>query len=172
MSIQYQLIRSSRRTLAIQITLDARVVVRAPKRAPQAYIDAFVASRESWIAEHLLKQQTRLAAHPEPTPEEVEALRRRAKAELPPLIAHWAQIMGVTPTGFRVTSARTRFGSCSGKDSLNFSLYLMQYPPAAIEAVVVHELSHIRHKNHSQAFYAEVLHYLPDYWDREKLLKQ
>ena len=172
MNSSYELIRSSRRTLAIQITRDGRVVIRAPRKAPLAYIEAFVDSRQGWIAEHLQKQRARAAAHPEPAPEEIEALRRRAKAELPPLVARWARAMGVTPTGFRVTSARTRFGSCSGKDSLNFSLYLMQYPPAAIEAVVVHELAHIRHKNHSQAFYAEVLRYLPDYWEREKLLKQ
>ena len=172
MNPDYELIRSNRRTLAIQITRDGRVVVRAPRRAPLAYIEAFVTSRQSWITEHLQKQRARAAAHPEPTPEEMDALRRRAKAELPPLVAHWAQVMAVQPTGLRVTSARTRFGSCSGKNSLNFSLFLMQYPPAAIEAVVVHELAHIRHKNHSQAFYAEVLRYLPDYWKREKLLKQ
>lgn len=171
MSLPYELVRSDRRTLAIQITRDARVVVRAPRRTSQKYIEAFVASRENWISTHLQRQRQRAAARPEHTPEEIEALRRRAKAELPPLIADWAKRMGVQPTGFRVTSARTRFGSCSGKNSLNFSLFLMDYPPAAIEAVVVHELAHIRHKDHSKAFYAEVERFLPDYRAREKLLK-
>lgn len=172
MNLPYELVRSDRRTLAIQITRDARVVVRAPHRTPQKYIEAFVASRADWISEHLARQRQRAAARPEHTPAEMEALRHRAKAELPPLIAYWAKRMGVQPTGFRVTSARTRFGSCSGKNSLNFSLFLMDYPPAAIEAVVVHELAHIRHKDHSKAFYAEVEHFLPDYRAREQLLKQ
>ncbi len=87
------------------------------------------------------------------------------------MVRHWAQEMGVTPTGLKITSARTRFGSCSGKNSLCFSLYLMEYPPEAIEAVVVHELAHIRHKNHGSDFYTLVRQYLPDYDARIKLLK-
>ena len=79
--------------------------------------------------------------------------------------------MGLAPTAVKITSARTRFGSCSSKNSLCFSLYLMQYPPEAIDAVVVHELCHMRHRNHSPAFYAEVERWLPDYREREKLLK-
>ena len=71
----------------------------------------------------------------------------------------------------KITSARTRFGSCSSKGSVCFSLYLMRYPAAAIDAVVVHELSHLRHHDHSPAFYAEVERWLPDYREREKLLK-
>jgi predicted metal-dependent hydrolase len=80
--------------------------------------------------------------------------------------------MGVAPTGVKITSARTRFGSCSGKNSLCFSLYLMEYPEDAIDAVVVHELAHIRHKDHSPAFYAEVERWMSDYRQRAKLLKQ
>ena len=79
--------------------------------------------------------------------------------------------MGVTPTGVKITAARSRFGSCSGKNSLCFSLYLMEYPEEAAEAVVVHELAHIRHHDHSPAFYAEVAKVLPDYKERMKLLK-
>ena len=96
---------------------------------------------------------------------------QQAKAQLPDMVRHWAQEMGVTPTGLKITSARTRFGSCSGKNSLCFSLYLMEYPPEAIEAVVVHELAHIRHKNHGSDFYTLVRQYLPDYDRQIKLLK-
>ena len=168
----YKLVRSARRTLAIQITPDGRVVVRAPFHMPQTAIDRFVASRKDWICTHVQRQAERLAAHPPHTEEEIAALRRRAKEMLPPLVDHWARQMGVSPTAVRITSARTRFGSCSGKDALSFSLYLMDYPPDAIEAVVVHELAHIRHKNHSPAFYAEVERYLPDYRRRAALLKE
>lgn len=68
-----------------------------------------------------------------------------------------------SPAGITITAARTRFGSCSGKNRLSFSLYLMAYPEAAIEYVVVHELAHIRHHDHSPAFYREVEAYLPDW---------
>ena len=79
--------------------------------------------------------------------------------------------MGVTPTGFRVTTAKTRYGSCSAKNSLCFSCFLMNSPEDAIELVVVHELCHIRVKNHGPAFYSLLEHYLPDYRERKQHLR-
>ena len=169
--MDYTLIRSSRRTMALEITRDGRLLVRAPQRAPQAVIDRFVASHADWIAAHLEKQRQRAQAHPPLTEDELAALRQKARDILPGRVAHYAEWMGVTPTGIKITGAKTRFGSCSAKNSLCFSLYLMAYPDAAIDYVVVHELAHIRHKNHSPAFYAEVARVMPDYKERRKLLK-
>lgn len=168
----YILIRSRRRTLAIEVTREGQVVVRAPLRSAKKDIDAFVESRRQWIDTALQRQKERLAAHPPLTAAEVEALRQRAKADIPPRVSFWAARMGLQPAAVKITSARTRFGSCSSKDHLCFSLYLMQYPPEAIDAVVVHELCHMRHRDHSGAFYAEVQRWLPDYREREKLLRQ
>lgn len=169
--MDYTLIRSSRRTMALEITRDGRLLVRAPQRASQAVIDRFVASHADWIAAHLEKQRQRAQAHPPLTEDELAALRQKARDILPGRVAHYAEWMGVTPTGIKITGAKTRFGSCSAKNSLCFSLYLMAYPDAAIDYVVVHELAHIRHKNHSPAFYAEVAKVMPDYRERRKLLK-
>ena len=169
----FELIRSRRKTLALEITKDCRVLVRAPRTLSRERIDAFVASHQDWIARHLERQRLRAAsAPPAPTPAEIEALKARARAVLPPKIAYWSEKMGVTPTGFRVTSARTRYGSCSGKNSLCFSLYLMEYPEEAAEAVVVHELAHRKEMNHSRKFWAEVKNVLPDYEKRRKWLKE
>ena len=95
-----------------------------------------------------------------------------AESRLPALVSRWAAEMCVIPCGIRVTAARTRFGSCSAKGRLCFSLYLMAYPDAAIEYVVVHELAHLRHHDHSPAFYAEVERYLPDWRQRRELLRR
>ena len=170
--MEYTLVRSGRKTLAIEVTREARIVVRAPLRCPQPRIDAFVESRRAWIEADLTRQKERLASHPPLTDAEVEALRQKAKAYLPGRVAYWAARMGLAPAAVKITAARTRFGSCSSQNTLCFSLYLMQYPPEAIEAVVVHELCHMRQRNHSPAFYAEVARWLPDYREREKLLKQ
>ena len=169
--MEYTVLRSRRCTMALQVTREAQVVVRVPLYAAEADIRRFVQAHEDWLSRQLERQRERLAAHPPRSPEEQETLRRQAKAQLPDMVRHWAQQMGVTPTGLKITSARTRFGSCSGKNGLCFSLYLMEYPPEAIEAVVVHELAHIRHKNHGSDFYALVRQYLPDYDRRIKLLK-
>ena len=171
MTVDYTLVRSRRRTVAIEITREAEVIVRAPLRCPKAFIDDFVASRRDWIEAHLQQQQARRAAHPPLTEAETEELRQKAKEYLPGRAAYWAQRMGLSPAAVKITAARTRFGSCSAKGNLCFSLYLMQYPAEAIDAVVVHELCHLRHMDHSPAFYAEVTRWLPDYRARMQMLK-
>ena len=167
----YEIIRSRRRTVALEVTREEKVLVRAPLRMPQTEIDRFVAAHAAWLEKAQARVAARQAAHPPLTEEQREALRQTAKALLPQRVAHYAAVMGVTPASVRITSAKTRFGSCSGKNGLCFSLYLMQYPQEAIDYVVVHELAHIRHHDHSPAFYAEVAKVLPDYKARMKLLK-
>ena len=79
--------------------------------------------------------------------------------------------MGLKPKGVKITSAKKRFGSCSANDSICYSWRLMLYPKEAIDYVVVHELAHIVHKNHGQGFYSLIEKYLPDYKERENLLR-
>ena len=167
----YEIIRSHRRTVALEVTADGRVLVRAPMAMPEGEIRRFVDSHTAWLEKARDKVAARQAAHPPLTRQETEALRRRAAAILPGKVAHYAAVMGVTPMSVKITAARTRFGSCSGKNGLCFSLYLMQYPEEAIDYVVVHELAHIRHKNHGSEFYTLVRQYLPDYDRQIKLLK-
>ena len=168
----YTLIRAKRRTMSLQLDRDGRVVVRAPYGVKKEFIDRFVAEHEDWLNRAREKQQNRRLAHPEPTDEERKALIAQAKEYLPMRVDYWSDIMGLTPTDLKITSARTRFGSCSGKNSICFSWRLMQYPPEAIDYVVVHELAHIRHHNHSPAFYALIERYMPDWRERMKLLKE
>lgn len=169
--IKYELIRSSRRTLAMEITADCRIVVRAPLRASQKSIDAFISSHTQWIETHMSRQQARRDSHPEPTEQERQAYIRRAMEELPGKVAHYSAAMQLYPTGITITGARKRFGSCSGKNRICFSWRLMQYPEEAIDYVVVHELAHIRHKNHSKAFYDCVAQVMPDWRERQALLR-
>lgn len=169
--IDYTLIRSARKTLAIEVSREGKVIVRAPRRAAKYHIEAFIEQHLDWIATHQARQQMRREAHPEPTDAERDALIARAKAELPPKVAYYAAIMGLYPTGITITSARTRFGSCSTKNRICFSWRLMQYPEAAIDYVVVHELAHIAHKNHGPDFHACVAAVLPDHKARRALLK-
>lgn len=170
--MDYTVIRSRRRTMALEITREATVLVRAPLLVTDGAIRRFVEAHRDWITLHLARREAQSAAHPPLSEAEIAALRARAKAYLPGRVDFWAEAMGVKPTGVKITSARTRFGSCSAKNSLCFSLYLMQYPAEAIDYVVVHELAHIRHKNHGPAFYAEVACYMPDYCRRRALLRK
>ena len=169
--MEYTLVRSSRRTLAVEITTLCTVVVRAPLYCPQQEIDNFVSGHEKWIYKHLEKQRLRAQARPEPDAELAAQLLNQAKETLFQRTSYFASIMGLMPTSVRITGARTRFGSCSAKNCICFSWRLMQYPPKAIDYVVVHELAHIVHKNHSPAFYSLVASVLPDYKERRAMLK-
>ena len=169
--MNYTLVRSNRKTLCVSITPEGEVVVRAPQRLAKREIDRFVAAHAEWIAAHVEMARLRAEKYPEPDETERAALIERAKAVLPPLVEKHARSMGVSLAGLKITGARRRFGSCSGKNSLCFSLYLMRYPMEAIEYVVVHELAHILEKNHGPAFYAVVAEEMPDYKARAALLK-
>ncbi len=170
--IPYRVLRSKRRSVSVEITPGLEVLVRAPQRMPQAMIEDFVERHRDWVETHLAKARERASRlPPEPTEEEKQELIRRAKELLPERVAHYSAVMGLTPTGITVTGAQKRFGSCSGKNRLCFSWRLMRYPQEAIDYVVVHELAHIRHKNHGNAFYALIASVLPDYKEREALLR-
>jgi predicted metal-dependent hydrolase len=101
----------------------------------------------------------------------VQIYRILAKRDLIEKVAYYASKMGVSPSGVKINGAKTRWGSCSSKQSLNFSWRLMMSEDEAIDYVVVHELAHIKEMNHSQRFWAIVAEVLPDYKKRQSQLK-
>lgn len=172
MEYPYTVIRSKKRkTMAITVKPNLSVEVRVPMRVSQKIVDAFVEQNQDWIAAHIEKQRSKNMVARTITPAEEQALRQKAKVYLPERVAYYSAKMGLSPTGFRVTGAKTRLGSCSGKDSLNFSFRLMVFPVEAIDYVVVHELAHIRHKNHGPDFYRLIEQYMPDYKERNAILR-
>ena len=169
---EYKLIRSKRKTISLQIDENCKLVVRAPYYVPKSEIDKMVSGHSEWIEKHMPAARKRMEQAGRITPELMKELTEKAKREIPPRVWHYASLMGVEPAGIRITGARKRFGSCSGRNSLCFSCLLMLYPQQAIDSVVVHELAHIRHHDHSKAFYDFILSVMPDYREREKILKQ
>jgi len=97
--------------------------------------------------------------------------KQQAIEKITPLVEHWSQKMGVTPTHVGYRKAKTRWGSCSGRDRISFNYYLMKMPLNLVEYVVVHELAHITHKNHSAKFWGLVGEYMEDYKEREVKIK-
>jgi len=148
--MNYRLIRSPRKTLSLAIGPDLMLTARAPLGMPVKDIEAFIREKSRWIERNMVR--ARQTVPPEPTEAERLALIRRAKRELPALVARWAPQVGVSPMPISVTGARTRYGSCS-QTRLNFSWRLFLKPDEAIEYVVVHELCHILQRNHSPAFW-------------------
>ena len=169
--MDYTLIRSARRTISMEIK-NGEVLVRAPLRMSGRDIERFVSEHADWISSHTERQKRRLQNHPEPDEARKKELIAMARSYLPGAVARYADIMGLYPAGITITSARTRFGSCSSKGRISFSWRLMQYPTEAVDYVVVHELAHLRHMDHGKEFYALIEKHMPDYKARRKLLKE
>ncbi|MBQ9121408.1 MAG: M48 family metallopeptidase [Clostridia bacterium] len=169
--MELSVLYSKRKTLALEVTREGRVLVRAPQGTSAAEIEPFVNAHRAWLEKHLTIVEERRRRHPEPTREEELRLRREARAYVPHRVEELARQMGVSYTGVRINFAKGRFGSCSGKNSLNFSARIMQYSPHAIDYVIVHELAHTVEHNHSSRFWRIVEQYMPDYREAEKELK-
>ena len=150
--MEYKLIRSKRKTIELSIDDELFPVVKAPQKMSTKDIDAFVEKHVKWIEKHTKIKKERLEKN-SVTPEQEAMLKEKALPYFLERTKHFAEIMGLNPTGIKITSAEKRFGSCSGKNSICYSWRLMLYPPEAIDYVVVHELAHIVHKNHGKEFY-------------------
>lgn len=175
MRYDVQIIRSPRKTLAMQIPEAGKVIVRAPKGLPQAQIEAFLQEHMDWIALHLQKAQKKAeeqSALPPLTREELSALARQAAREIPPLCVRYAERMGVSFRRITIRSQKTRWGSCSKQGNLNFNCLLMLCPESVREYVVVHELCHLKEMNHSPRFWREVAAALPGYEAPRRWLKE
>lgn len=172
--IGYELTRSKRKSIAVSVREDLRVIVRAPLKMPLRDIEGFVVKHSAWIEKHKLLMEQRKIRQMENqlSGEQRDALRQKAREVLPQRVAYFSAIIGVEPTGVKVTSAVTRWGSCSAKNSLCFSYRVMLLPNEIIDYIIVHELTHIKVKNHSAAFYSEISKYQPDYKERIIKLKQ
>lgn len=176
-NVSYEVVRSRRRTLGIEVTGEARVIVRAPFFVPQSEIDRYVNSQADWIRRHVRMMQVRRESvceeREEPLTEaELRKLRERAAQELPGKVAYFAQQIGVSYGRITIRNQKTRWGSCSAKGNLNFNCLLMLAPEDVLDYVVVHELCHRKEMNHSESFWAEVEKVLPDYKRRRKWLKE
>lgn len=106
------------------------------------------------------------------THEEMRDLVAKALQVIPERVKHYSVIIDVDYGNVTIHNQRTRWGSCSSKGNLNFNCLLMLFPTEIIDSVVVHELCHRKHMNHSPQFYAEVEKAFPNYQRCYRWLKE
>lgn len=164
--MEYVIIYSKRKTISLRVLDDGTPQVRAPRYATKKQIDDFVYSHTDWIEKHKAQAKSKAELY-----NQHEITKDEALAKVMPYIDKYSALMGLSPSEIKITSAKKRFGSCSSRGTVCFSKYLCLYPDSAIEYVVVHELAHLKHLNHSKNFHALVEKYLPDWRNRKKLLK-
>lgn len=175
--MEVTVIRSNRKTVAIQVNSDLSVTVRAPRRASQKDIERILKEKEAWILKHVEQIREKKVAYDamevEPlTNEEIHELADKALKYIPERAAYFAKLIGVDYGRITIRNQKSRWGSCNSKGNLNFNCLLMLTPVEVIDYVVVHELCHRKEMNHSKAFWSEVEKVLPDYKNSVKWLKE
>ena len=172
--IKVTVIRSSRKTLSIELK-PGEIIARAPMRMKEKEIYKFIDSKRTWIDKHLAKLNKRQKILDDLKPytqEEIRHFTLQAKLDIPKRVEYYAKIIGVTYDKITIRCQHTRWGSCSSKGNLNFNCLLVLLPDEIIDSIVVHELCHRKHMNHSAKFYAEIDKVLPDYKKCHLWLKQ
>lgn len=167
--IEVEIIRSKRRSMAIQIRTDGSVVVRVPMHASDRAIKRFVSAHARWIADNrgqMFERRKKLADNPYDIPawESLSAADKKiAKQKIMEHVDYYARRMEIDYGSISMRNQKSRWGSCSSKGNLNFNYRLAYLPEELLDYVVVHELAHRRHMDHSAAFWEEVETYYPAY---------
>ena len=169
--MNYKIIYSNRRTVGVSIR-DGEVTVKAPYGTSKDMVEKLLSKHAAWIEKHIKSSSVPKKIKADLTDEEIAELRVKAKRILSEKTERFANIMGLEYGRITITNAKTRFGSCSAKRDISYSLRLMLYPEEAIDYVVVHELAHTVEMNHSKSFYQIIERVFPDYNARRKLLSE
>lgn len=168
-------IRSSRKSIGLEVRSGKDVLVRIPNRLQDSEVEKFVEKHRKWILEKTALMQSRkntcnstgaVPAEKLP-PEEIEKI----KEKIGDRVKYYSQVMGVTVGRITIRNQKTRWGSCSAKGNVNFNYQLYYLPEELLDYVVIHELAHRSHMDHSGEFWSEVEKYCPDYRRRRKQLK-
>lgn len=169
--MNFTLIRSKRRTLAIKIERDGSIKVFAPLLYPQEKIEQFVLSKRSWIEKHQTEILKRNSIKKFSESELIE-IKEKAKAVIPKKTQEIAEKYNIKYGKISIRTQRTLWGSCTVKKNLSFNALLILLPEKITEYVIIHELSHTLIMNHSKKFWKNVEKMMPDYKAVRRRLKK
>lgn len=174
--IPVEIKRSGRKTLGLEVKSDGTVLARVPLKLTDGEVIEFLEKHSDWIARKVFQVQERkeknetahIVSAKDLTSEEIEKIKDKFYQK----VRFYSEKMGVTFGKITIRNQKTRWGSCSSKGNLNFNYQLYYLPEELLDYVVVHELAHRRHMNHSGEFWKEVEVYYPNYLQCRKRLKQ
>lgn len=161
-----------RKTLAITITQEGSLLIKAPLQMKEREIERFIGQKRYWIykqTKHILEENKSRVYRSE---EEVQKLREQAREVLTKRTDYYKEILRVDYQRIRIGNQKTRWGSCSSRGTISYNWHLILMPEPIIDYVVVHELCHLVEMNHSPSFWKKVSEVLPDYQSRRKWLKE
>lgn len=174
--MEIQIINTRKKTVSLEVKRDGSVIVRAPLRMPQREIQEFIDSHRGWI-EHkcrlMEKRRTQSVSTGAPPVDEIsEKEWNKIREAFADRVDYYCKKMDVQVGRITIRNQKTRWGSCSARGNVNFNYQLYYMPPELMDYVIVHELAHRRHMDHSALFWAEVERYCPEYADYRDRLKK
>ena len=181
MRLTYIIQKSRRRTISLSVlppksgSVENRVLVKAPYGTSERAVQEFLLSKKDWITKHVEKQNSEYQKAQDLgllSADEIRKIKRQAKKIIPERVEYWALKLGVTYGRISIRLQSSRWGSCTSTGNLNFNCLLVVMPVEILDSVVVHELCHRKHMNHSKAFYEEIDRVFSDYKRCDKWLKE
>ncbi len=150
------------RRISIRVHPVKGVSVSLPHIVPYAAAQLFFKSCRDWVLETMASQKERFRDVHVASPEEIAELRRRARAELPPRITELAERYGFIFNRLAIKHNATNWGSCSTRGNINLNLNIVRLPHALRDYILLHELCHLKHHDHGEAFHLLLEHVLTD----------
>lgn len=169
--IPYQVIRSARKTMALEIK-NSCLLIRIPNRLTNQQAILFAEQHREWIIQRYQKAEEEQKKKQIYTQKEICKYKEELRPVLEHRVVYYAERMGVSYGRITIRDQKTRWGSCSAKGNLNFNWRLALVSQEVADYVVVHELAHRLEMNHSKRFWIEVERILPDYRKRRAMLRQ
>lgn len=172
-NIPYQLKRSRRaRNVRLSVSCEGAVVVTLPWFVSDFLAERFVREKADWIA----RKVSEMAGRERPILARAgkrEYLKRKDEALsfVTERVAEWNRLYGFAYRNISVRNQKSRWGSCSRQGNLSFNWRLILLPREMADYVVVHELCHLAHFDHSESFWAQVARAVPDHRDIRKRMR-
>ncbi len=175
--LPYQIIKSRRKSVGIEVKPGGKIIVRAPKYLPAYEIKAILSKKSDWLLSTYQMQKDKPDVNIEATKDPqilfLEKQYKKAASEyFAKRVDYYIEKTGGTYTHITIRDQKTRWGSCSSKGTLSFNWRLMLAPPRVLDYVVVHELCHLTYMNHSPNFWNKVAEIIPDYKTYRDWLKK
>lgn len=163
--MHYTIVRSDRyRNISISVKPDTTVHVKSPTYLDLATIEKFIETKIDWIERNIekMKQKTRIDTGHDAT-KHYQAHLQFARETLSERLNYWSKCMQIRYKSLTIRNQKTKWGSCSNTGRINLSYKIIFLPKKIQDYILVHELSHIVHLNHSKQFWLLVEKYIPDY---------
>ena len=169
-------IRSQRKSISLEVRDGDIILLRIPYMMSDRDVMYFLQENYDWVQNSVRKLVSRRDLRESTEAKKLQELSEKElddiKNKIADRVRYYSRIMDVSYGKITIRNQKTRWGSCSYRGNLNFNYQLYYLPDELLDYVVIHELAHRRHMDHSDAFWAEVEKYCPDYRERRRKLKE